>query len=96
MKLEDQYKCLVEAYYGVSLLDEYDLKEYILKDIEDMITSFKNEYKNINYDEISGYVISNVSDRTKLQSSLLILNKMNVPIDLILLIKKKLKSDFEN
>ncbi len=40
MKLEDQFKLLVGGYYGVRSLDEYDLKVYILKDIENYIRNF--------------------------------------------------------
>ena len=38
MELEDQFRYLVGGYYGVNLMDEYPLKEYILKD------SIKNEF----------------------------------------------------
>ena len=31
MSLEDQFRYLVGAYYGVMEMDEYDLKVYILK-----------------------------------------------------------------
>ena len=34
-ELINQYRYLVGGYYGVSLIDEYPIKEYILKDIED-------------------------------------------------------------
>ena len=91
MSLEDQYKLLVESYYGVSLLDEYDLKEYVLKDIQKLIDNFENNYENIDYNSIKEYVKEKVSIKTKLQSSLITLNSMNAPMDLILLIKEKLK-----
>lgn len=93
MKLEDQYRCLIEAYYGVGEMDEYDLKIYALKDIEDYILSFVNEYKidNFNYKQEAEYIKDNVSIKTKLQSSLILLNKMNYKMELILLIKDKLK-----
>ena len=89
MKLEDQYRCLIEAYYGVVEMDEYDLKIYALKDI----LNFVNEYKidNFNYKKEAEYIKDNVSIKTKLQSSLLLLNKMNYKMELILLIKDKLK-----
>ena len=32
MSIIEQYKCLVEAYYGILEMDEYDLRIYVLKD----------------------------------------------------------------
>ena len=40
MNLEDQFRLLVGGYYGVLEMDEYDLKLYVLKDIEDYIRDF--------------------------------------------------------
>ena len=91
MTLEDQYKLLIESYYGVSLLDEYDLKEYVLKDIQKLIKDFEDNYKCIDYNSIREYVKDNVSKVTKLQSSLITLNSINADMDLILLIKEKIK-----
>ena len=93
MKLEDQFRYLVGGYYGVSLVDEYSLKEYVMKDIENYIRDFIeiNPIDNYNYKEEAKDVLENVSDKTKLQDSLLVLNKMNGPMDLVFLIKKKLK-----
>ena len=38
-ELINQFRYLVGGYYGVSLMDEYDLKEFMLKDIENYIIS---------------------------------------------------------
>lgn len=94
MKLEDQYRCLVEGYYGIEEMDEYDLKVYMLKEIEEYIKDFINEYKieNFDYKKEADYIKDNINIKTKLQSSLIILNKMNGPMELILLIKKRLKT----
>ncbi|MBP3634950.1 MAG: hypothetical protein J6J17_00625 [Bacilli bacterium] len=93
MSIIDQYRCLVEAYYGIIEMDEYDLKIYVLKEIEERIRNFVNEYKNSNFDyKIEAeYIKDNISVITKLQSSLIILNKMDTPMELILLIKEKIK-----
>ncbi len=95
MTLIDQYRCLVEGYYGVIEMDEYDLKIYILKEIENNIRDFIKEYNipNFNYKNEAEYIKDNISIKTKLQSSLIILNKMNAPIELILLVKKRLKDN---
>ena len=93
MSLEDQYRCLVEGYYGIQEMDEYDLKIYTLKEVEEYIKDFISKYKidNFDYKKEAEYIKDNISIKTKLQSSLIILNKMNGPIELILLIKNKLK-----
>ncbi len=92
-ELINQYKYLVGGYYGVSLMDEYDLKEYILKDIENYIKDFieVNPIDNYNYREEAEYIKDNLSEKRKLQDALLVLHKMNGPMDLVFLIKKRLK-----
>lgn len=91
MSLEDQYKLYVEAYYGIQSIDEYDLKEYVLNEIKQLMINFENNYKGIDYNYINEYVKYNVDNKTKLQSSLILLNEINGSIELILLIKKKIK-----
>ncbi|MBQ9018992.1 MAG: hypothetical protein IJ097_01605 [Bacilli bacterium] len=93
MELEDQFRYLVGGYYGVSLVDEYSLKEYILKDIEEYIKKFVevNPIDNFNYEEEAALVKDNVSEKVKLQDALLVLNIINGPMDLVFLIKEKLK-----
>ena len=74
-------------------MDEYDLNEYVLKDIENYIKDFV--YTNdidINYaKENAERIKDEVNIKTKLQSSLILLNKMNGPEELILLVRKKVK-----
>lgn len=93
MELEDQFRYLVGGYYGVNLMDEYSLKEYILKDIEDYIKSFVeiNPIDNFNYLEEHMKVKDTVSEKRKLQDALIVLNLINGPMDLVFLIKEKLK-----
>ena len=93
MKLEDQFRTLVGGYYGVSLMDEYSLKEFMLKDIENYIRDFIeiNPIENFDYKGESEIIKDNLSEKRKLQDALLVLNLMNGPMDLVLLIKKKLK-----
>lgn len=93
MELEDQFRYLVGGCYGVNLMDEYPLKEYILKDIENYIKDFikQNPINNFNYYEEHIKVKETVSDRVKLQDALLVLNIIKGPIDLVFLIKEKLK-----
>ena len=93
MELENQFRYLVGGYYGVSLMDEYSLKEFILKDIENYIKNFieVNPIDNFDYEKEAKLIKEKVSDKTKLQDALLVLNKMKGPMDLVLLIKKELK-----
>ncbi len=93
MDLKDTYRYLVGAYYGISEMDEYDLKEYILKDIEEYIKSFlkDNPIKNFNYKEEAELVNIEKSLKTKLQDSLVVLPKVNASTELILLVKARLK-----
>ena len=93
MELENQFRYLVGGYYGVALMDEYPLKEYMLKDIENYIRDFVeiNPIDNFKYEEEALKVKENVSDKTKLQDALLVLNRMKAPMDLVFLVKEKLK-----
>ena len=92
MSLEDQFSNLVGGYYGVSLMDEYLLKEYILKDIENYINNFIETNKiEFNYEKEKELIKDNLSNKRKLQDALIVLNKINGPMDLILMIKQKLK-----
>ena len=83
------YRYLVGGYYGVSMIDEYPIKEYVLIDILDYIKDYKAT-NNIDIDEME-YIKDNYSDRTKLQDALLLLNKMEASMDLVLMVKNKLK-----
>lgn len=93
MELIDQYRYLVGGYYGVLLMDEYPLKEFILKDIEEYIKNFIeiNPIDNFDYREEANKIKDSLSEKRKLQDALLVLNRIKGPMDLIFLIQKKLK-----
>lgn len=93
MNLKDIFRYMVGAYYGISEMDEYDLKEYVLKDIEDYITQFfsENPINDFDYIEEAGEVEKNRDLKTKLQDSLVVLPKVNASTELILLVKARLK-----
>ncbi len=94
MNLKEEYYTLVSAYYGIRELDIYDLKVYILKDIENYIKDFldNNPIDNFNYKEEAEKINISKSYKRKLQDCLRVLPKINAPIDLILLVKKELKN----
>lgn len=91
MTIEDEYKILIGAYEGVKSMDNYIEKEYLLKDIAEYIKSFLKTNTLNNYEQIKEEYIKNSSLKTKLQDSLILLNKMNAKIDIILLIKEKIR-----
>ena len=93
MDLKDQFKYLVGGYYGITYMDEYPLKEYVLKDIENYIRDFIeiDQIDNFNYQEEAKKYEEELSKITKLQDSLIFINKINASIELVLLVKQKLK-----
>lgn len=93
MDLKDQFKYLVGGYYGVTYMDDYPLKVYVLKDIENYIRTFIeiNPIPNFNYVEEAKKYEEELSEITKLQDALLVLNKINASMELVLLVKKRIK-----
>lgn len=93
MDIKDTFCYMVGAYYGIQEMDSYDLKEYILKNIENYIKEFVEENKSVEIDfyEEAERVRLELSLKTKLQDSLLVLPKVNAPMELILLVKARLK-----
>ena len=93
MELENQFKYLVGGYYGVSLMDNYPLKEYMLKEIEEYIRAVvkENTIKDFDYKKEAEDIKENMSDKTKLQDALIVLNLIKGPMDLVFLIKERLK-----
>lgn len=93
MDLKDTYCYMVSAYYGIFEMDEYDVKEFVLKDIANYIKDFieSNPIPDFDYYQVAEEIEKNNSLKTKLQDSLLILPKINAPMDLILLVKARIK-----
>ena len=93
-RLEDQYRYLVGGYYGMCLMDEYPLKEFILQDIKNYVIDFIeiNPIDNFNYKEEANKIKETTSDRVKLQDLLIVLNKINSDMEVVFLVKAKLQS----
>ncbi|MDD6757730.1 MAG: hypothetical protein PUE33_06725 [bacterium] len=93
MTLQDEFKYLVGGYYGIMEMDEYDLKVYVLKDIENYIRDFLSEnlIYNFDYKKEAEYIKDTMLLRTKLQDSLLVLYKINASMDLVFMVKRRLK-----
>ena len=93
MELENQFRYLVGGYYGVGIMDEYPLKVYMMKEIEEYIKAVvqENPIPNFDYKKEAEDIKENMSDKTKLQDALIVLNLIKGPIDLVFLIKERLK-----
>lgn len=94
MKLEDQFTYFVSAYFGMLEMDTYDLKVYILKDIENYIRNFikQNPISDYDYKKKAEIIKEEHSLKTKLQNLLLVLPKVDAPMELILLVKRRVKN----
>lgn len=91
MTLEETYRTLYSGYLGVSEMDEYSSKEYMLKEIMDYI----NEYISTYHLDLDFKTINDELEKLdlvrKLQDSILVLNMIDGPLELKLLIRGKLK-----
>jgi len=94
MESIDTFRYIVGAYFGIREMDNYDLKEYVLKDIEDYIRNYvkENYVDGFDYREEAEKVDSELSLKTKLQDALIVLPRVNASMELILLVKAKLKA----
>ena len=94
MTSKNEFKILVGGYFGVQEMDEYDLKVYVMKDIEEYIKNFVrfNPIPNYNYFSEAEKIKDKLSIKRKLQDSLLTLRKIDGPLELELLIKARLKN----
>jgi hypothetical protein len=95
MNMDDEYKLLIGAYYGIKYLDQYELKEYLLNDIRKIINEFINNNKNKDYDfkKMEEVYEKELTKRTKLQDALLLLQDINGPLEVSLIIRKLLKEE---
>lgn len=91
--LLEEFRLLLGAYYGVDEMDEYGNKVYVLKEIEEYIKDFimTNPSLDCNYMK-ECQKIEQLPLKRKLQDSLYLLNKINSNLELILLIKQRLKN----
>ena len=93
MTIENQYYMLIGAYYGVREIDEYNVKEFILDKLERYIEEFisVNPIVDFDYKKQANFIEETVPLKNKLQDALLILPKIKAPLELILLIKKRIQ-----
>ena len=93
MTLEDQYRTLVGAYYGVREMEEHDLRIYILKDIENYIKDFieLNPISNFDYMEEAELIDTKLPLKRKLQDTLRVLPEVEAPLEFVLLVQKRIR-----
>lgn len=88
----DEIKYMVSGYLGVQTLDQYVKKVYLLKDMKDYISEVvrTNEITNFDFEALKDE-LRDIPLVDKLQDALIILNEMQAPMDIILLIKPMIK-----
>lgn len=93
MKYDDRFKYLIGGYYGIKSMDEYSSKLFVLKEVEQYIKDYVklNKEDNVNYNDVADEILEKESLKEKLQDALILLNEINGPIELILMIKLKIK-----
>ncbi|MCH5166684.1 MAG: hypothetical protein J1F35_02205 [Erysipelotrichales bacterium] len=92
MKYDDNFKYMVGGYFGIKTMDEYQSKLYFLKEAEEYIKRYVEvSGQDLDYKKIAKEIENNESLKEKLQDSLMLLNDMKGPIELVILIKRKIK-----
>ena len=91
MNTYNELKMLYGAYLGVSSMDNYKTKEYVVKNIEDEINKFIDKNNMYYHDEVLAEA-KKQSLITDLQDSLIILKRLNESLELSLLIKEKIRN----
>ena len=90
MNTYDELKMMYGAYLGVQEISNYKAKEYILDEINKHIDAFIKKNNMYYHDEVleAARGQSTISD---LQDSLIILKRIDGPLELTLLIKEKIR-----
>lgn len=97
MNTYNELKMMYGAYLGVSEMDNYKTKEYVLKDLRKVIDEYIERNNMYYHDEVEAEA-KKQSKITNLQDSLIVLKRMDASLELILLIKEKIRElkDEEN
>ena len=92
MEFDDPYKYMMSGYYGIELLDEYKDKQYLMKNIREYISNYleDNRIPGFDYEELNRLIEKNNSEIDKLQDALLLLNDMNGPMEVSIIIRQKI------
>ena len=97
MNTYNELKMMYGAYLGVSEMDNYKTKEYVLKDLRKVIDEYIERNNMYYHDEVEAEA-KKQSKITNLQDSLIVLKRMDASLELMLLIKEKIRElkDEEN
>ena len=90
MNTYNELKMLYGAYLGISYMDNYKTKEYVLKEIDDEIKKYIDRFNMYYYEEVLAEA-KKQSIITDLQDSLIIVKRLDAPLELTLLIKEKIR-----
>ena len=93
MKYKYPFNYMISGYYGISEIDDYDLKEYILKDVRGYIEKYIDEHfdDSIDYRLVAEVIDKEYTILEKLNDSLLVLKEIDGPMELIIMIKRKIR-----
>lgn len=91
----NMYRMIISAYQGMQMMDEYDLKVYVLKNIDDYRKYYIKE-NNLKLDFTKEEeLISERDKKSKLQDTLIVLNKINASMEVVHLVKERLNRIIE-
>ncbi len=93
MNHKDTFRCFVSAYLGIQELEEYSLKEYILQDIEHALKKMIQlpVKEKIDYEKEIEQIKQDQNFKTNLQDCLIVLPRINAPMEVVFLVKEKLQ-----
>ena len=76
-------------------MDEYDLKVYVLKNIEDYRKAYIKENSLVLDFAKEDEIVDERTTKSKLQDTLIVLNKINASMEIIHLVKERLNKIIE-
>ena len=76
-------------------MDEYDLKVYVLKNIEDYRKAYIKENNLVLDFAKEDEIVDERTTKSKLQDTLIVLNKINASMEIIHLVKERLNKIIE-
>ena len=93
MKYAYPFNYMISGYYGISEIDDYDLKEFILNDVKEYIEKYINEHydNSISYRLVAEVIDKEYTILEKLNDALLVLKDIDGPMELIIMVKRKIR-----
>ncbi len=92
IKYDDDIKYMCSGFIGIKTLDEYPRKVYVLSDARNYIMEYVKDsnFIDFDFDDFCYQMEREYTHLEHLQDALLLLNRINGPMDLVLLIKPKI------